>query len=652
MKIIKIKRLTLRNFKGIKGFTLEPQGESVSIFGDNGTGKTTIFDSFCWLLFDKDSQGKATFEVKSLSQNGEALHGLEHEVEAVLEVEGRDVTLRKVLTEKWTKKRGSAQQEFTGHTTAYYIDEIPVQLKDYKDAVARIADENLFKLLTSPTYFNEQLHWQARRETLLDVCGNIGDEDVIASDPSLKDLPAILKGRKLEDHRKAVDDRRKKVNEELKTIPVRIDEITRSMPDTFGIDREHEKSRLGLIETQIKTESERLLQLQSGGAVAEKHVEVSRIEADMLRIQTTHRRNVQANIDKMESAKRGIKNRFHAIDDEISGVNKGIDLYQATIDKNAVEMNRLREEFRKIAAVNFEYKQDSVCPTCGQAIPEDQLNAARERALTAFNLDRSGKLARIDETGKGLALSVKEKQGSIVRDKGRVDALHQSRPSIEKEIEDVDKMLLDLQDSLNFQCSPEYAALEIRMEDVTREIKLIQGGQQADIEPIKKAVSSLEREKEDIRAKINRINQSKSFQERIEQLKAQERTLAAEYENLEGELYLTEQFVKSKVSLLESRINGKFELARFKLFAEQINGGLSEVCDTTFQGVPYSTGLNHGAQINVGLDIIKTLSGHYGLSLPIFVDNSEAVTRLLPVDSQVIKLIVSEQDKQLRIEKE
>ncbi|MHC8425130.1 hypothetical protein ACUZ22_02350 [Bacillus velezensis] len=136
------------------------------------------------------------------------------------------------------------------------------------------------------------------------------------------------------------------------------------------------------------------------------------------------------------------------------------------------------------------------------------------------------------------------------------------------------------------------------------------------------------------------------------QLEEEQKGLAEEYEGLQHQLYLTEEFVRTKVDLLEEKINNKFKFARFKLFKSQINGGLEETCETLYEGIPYSSGLNNAARINVGLDIINTLNEHYGISAPIFVDNSEAVTKLIDTNSQILSLIVSEKDKQLRIELE
>ena len=227
---MKILSLKLTNFKGIRDFTLDAQGDNVSIYGDNATGKTTLFDAFLWLLFGKDSQNKKDFDIKTLDPAGQALSGLDHEVEGIFEVKGQRLTLKKSFKEKWTKKRGAVIAEFTGHTTDHYIDGVPVPEKDYTAKIAEIAQEDIFKLLTNPGYFNEKLKWQDRRKILLEVCGDLTDAEVIASSESLSKLPTILGNRKLEDHRKVMAARRAEINKELEKIPVRIDEATKALP--------------------------------------------------------------------------------------------------------------------------------------------------------------------------------------------------------------------------------------------------------------------------------------------------------------------------------------------------------------------------------------------------------------------------------------
>lgn len=282
-KEITLLKLTLRNFKGIRDYVLNPDEANVSVFGDNAAGKTTLFDAFVWLLFDKDSQNKKDFEIKTLDAAGKVFHKLEHEVEGVLVVNGKRITLRKVFAEKWSKKRGSATEEFSGHTTDYFINGVPAKKAEYDEAVNGIVNENIFKLLTNPMFFNEQLKWQERRKILLEVCGDVADSEVIESNKSLASLPAILGDRSIEDHRKVIAARRSKINEELEKIPIRIDEVYRSMPQPDG-EKTAIEERIKLISRQIEDKQAELTRLQSGGEIAVKEKRQHELEGELLQL--------------------------------------------------------------------------------------------------------------------------------------------------------------------------------------------------------------------------------------------------------------------------------------------------------------------------------------------------------------------------------
>ena len=197
--------------------------------------------------------------------------------------------------------------------------------------------------------------------------------------------------------------------------------------------------------------------------------------------------------------------------------------------------------------------------------------------------------------------------------------------------------------------SLEYIQLQKQHEEIQELIRQIQAGigtsttlVQQEIDTLSGAITALEQA-------MARVEARKNGLKRIEELKAEERQLAAEYEELESQLYLTEEFIRAKVRMLEEKINNKFEMARFKLFNVLVNGGIEECCETMYDGVPYSN-LNNGARLNIGLDIINTLAEHYGFAPPIWLDNAESVTDILQTKGQQIRLVVSEKDKQLRVE--
>src|SRR5690554_5330153 len=288
---MKILNLTLQNFKGIRHFNLDTQGKDANIYGDNATGKTTLFDAFTWLMFGKDSLNRADFQIKTLGSDGEPEHGLEHAVEAILELDdGQQIALKKVYKEKWTKKRGSAKAEFTGHTTDHFVDGVPVQKKEYDAKITEIADEELFRLLTDPRYFNEVLHWQKRRELLLEVCGDVSDAEVIASKKELAKLSDILGNRTIEQHRKVIQARKSEINKELEKIPVRIDEVKRGLPNIDDITNPDKlPNDIAKFREQLRAKQEELAQAKAGGQVAEKTKELRMLEGQLLELKNRHR---------------------------------------------------------------------------------------------------------------------------------------------------------------------------------------------------------------------------------------------------------------------------------------------------------------------------------------------------------------------------
>jgi hypothetical protein len=140
----------------------------------------------------------------------------------------------------------------------------------------------------------------------------------------------------------------------------------------------------------------------------------------------------------------------------------------------------------------------------------------------------------------------------------------------------------------------------------------------------------------------------KPFRDLIEELKAEQTTLSQQIANVEKEQFVIENFIKDKIDRLEYAINSRFKYIKFRMFEEQINGGLRETCEATVNGVPYSDA-NSASKINAGLDVINTLSNFYGVYAPIFIDNAESVHTLIETQSQLIRLVVDESSKSLNV---
>jgi hypothetical protein len=646
---IRLNRLSLRDFQG-GTFTLEANGTDVFIFAANAVGKTRLVSAFTWLLFNKDALGRADFEIKNLDAQGETAHGLEHSVEADLSVNGEAVNLKKVYKEKWTKKRGNAQREFSGHTTDYYVNGVPLQEKLYTQNISDIAgDESRFRLLTSPTTF-PQLHWQKQRQLLLDICGDISDEDVISSNEKLSPLLKILGKRTLDDHRKIVTARRSEINKEMEKIPVRIDEVRRGLPDVIGIDRKKSEQAVAHFETVLNDSKLRLQGVDTGGNIADLMKKLSGLNADLRKMEDAHRtgslstlNRLNQQISEVEAMANASRRRGPVIDSDLKQKD-------GQFQRLYSDLSRLRGQWTAIDTEIFKDTISDTCPACSQSLPSERVQAAREKALAAFNESKAEGLGEINQKGKDL----KDQRDRL---QGEIEALKKEREIVSLSLPDAEgklKALIEERDGLkrsseDFSGVPGRDTLLSQTLEVEAQIKAERDGKAQDVEKMRAEIAALDAELSGNKLKVQFFLDRERGERRIEELKTEEKKLAAEFEKLEGELYLIEAFIRAKVSMLTTKINDKFDTVRFKLFDVQVNGAIAECCQITVGGVPFDSGLNNGACINAGLEIVKVLQQHYQLKAPVFADNAEAVNTLVEVGCQMIRLYVSE-DKQLRVE--
>ena len=639
-------RLTLTNFKGIKSFTLEPQGQDCDVFGANATGKTTIFDGFTWLLFDKNSQNKKDFNIKTLDANGEPYHGLEHTVEAVLQVDGKLVTLKKTLTEKWTKKRGEAEKQFTGHQTEHWVNDVPVKAGEYQQFINGLIGEELFRLITNPMFF-PSLHWEKQRALLLAICGDVSDEVVITSDKDLSALTEILGDHSIADYRKIVAERIKKLNDEIAKIPIRIDELSRTLGEEVDYSEVEDelsalKSVLQDIEAQILSAS------HINEAWRKKQTQLNQLYSELNRKRSQIELEANAENNKLQLEFSNIETQIKSLNGEIVSLEQQIELAQQKHKENATLLQGLRDEYITIRAISFvaPSADDLACPTCGQTLPDDQSEAKIEEQRQKLEADKKRKMdanvaqgKKIKEQDAALIATLEIHESDLSAKNELMQTLKEASETIRQQLEQ------PTTESIDIESHPEYQAIQQQITILEAEMD----------KPVEDTTSALLAQKQTITTEIERLNSilndrevRAKTQERIKELEAEERKLAQQISELEGHKFLIEKFIKTKVSMLEGSINSRFQTVTFKLFDVQINGGVVECCEAMVNGVPYADA-NRAAQINAGLDIINTIARHYGITAPVFIDNAEAVNELIPCDSQVIRLLVSK-DKTLRVE--
>jgi len=663
MKKIKLISLELNNFKGTKHLELEPNGDDLEIYGQNETGKTTIVDAWSWLLFHKDSKGNSTqkFDIKPLQKNGEAVHQIETSVKATLQINDNQLTLEKIYSEVWQKKRGSNNKQFQGHTTNYFLSGAKVKKKEYEERIKEIVDEDIFRLITDPLHFNN-LHWKERREVLTNL-QNVTDEEVITEDEKLEQLADALEKHDVEKHKESLKRKMNDLNDEIEKIPIRIDEVNESLPDIQKLDKNEIKKNIEKLKKNKKSKEKEISRIENGGEIAQKEKELAEIETELQNIKNDYTAEYDEKIEEAKEELYSIRDKIGEINTKKSEKENSIKSNNSDIKRIENNKNTLKDDWydkqqEKEKWLEKEFNEDQfekvICPDCGTEFPIEDLESHKKE----FNQKKADKIEKlnkdqeeINKEGKKCNKEIKKLNQKNDELKKYIKELEDQEKYFEEKKSDLQAEINNLQQKKNrvFE-SDTYKEILKDKEQLQQQIKELKNNDNKEVGRLEVELQGIERDIEQEKEKLSSIKQYNKSQKRIEELKAKEKELAQKYEELEREYYLCEEFEKQRAGLLEDKVNDLFDMAGFKLFEEQINGGIKPTCRTLYQGVPFNTGLNDGNRVKVGLDIIKTLSNYYEVQAPIFIDNMESVTGEVKADSQLIKLIVSPQDEELRIE--
>lgn len=641
MTEIRIKTLRLENFKSHKSLCINFDGRSATIYGDNATGKTSIFDALTWVLFDKSSTGEGSknIEIKPLDITGEVRdHDAVTEVEAVLLVNGEETALRRTYQEVWSTKRGAAEATYDGNVSEYFVDGVPCKKNAFDAKIREIVPEDTFRMLTSVSYFSKDLPWQKRREILFSIIGVADDEHILSTDERFSPLVEAKGKLALPDFKAKLVSEKKGLVGARNEIPARISECQKTIDQLGALDFAGARSALDILNARKESISGELVAIGRSSAADGKRVELQQAQLELEKLEEANRRHRAA----QERNKPDVKGLLTQQARMTRQKNQLKDMEARERDHIKVLEARIADARERWMTVNSETFTGGSCPTCGQSLPTEQLKGARD----AFEAHRRGRLRDIEQMAQSLkddkaaaerrATQYGEDYCLIQDELAAVNEMIEKAERVTVTVADMDgyrekaagirEWIGQLQDELEKMTHDTYAAgAELRRElaEVQAQIseKLAIVGKESTLEYAKDRIHDL---REDAARGAEKLNEIEKF------------------------LYLMDEYSRYKTQFVEDSVNDCFRIARFRLFREQANGGVEDRCDVVYEGVPYIA-LNNGAKINVGVDIINTLSEVYGVLVPLFVDNAESVTRLEPSAAQVIRLVVNEEDKELRV---
>lgn len=674
---LKIRSLHMENFKGIKSLDVNFSNKT-SIKGQNAAGKTTIFDAFTWLLFNKNSAGEEKFNVRPLDKDGNRIDNVEIKVVAVLDVDGKEIELSKVQKQNWVKKRGTDTVALQGNVNSFEIDGYPKSEADFKEYISSLAQsEDMFKMLANPQYFSS-MKWKEQRDILMRLVTDVSDVELAQTDAKYAQLLGELeKAPSTDDIRakfqKALTEWKKKQSE----IPVRIDEAEKSKVDVDVAEQELAKVDLvrRIAECDKKMEN-------AGSALGDLRSKEMQLQFDMSGMEQTMNRELSNKRSIMDAELRDCKNELEHFAVTISLKEKQISDNEKTITDADAERKKLGEQYNSEKAKAFDEtpylfdeskwifdESTTVCSLCGQKLPADkieQLKADFEERKTKAKADEKRKLndsksdfitqkeSNLEEikaygfAKKNLIEELTKKNADLQME---IDSLKKQEQGTFTNKEELCKLLSEIPEEADYSQNEEYVKLKTEHDKILADIAKLES------EGADKVVTDLKAEKTNLQAQLDEVNKviaqaanNIMIDDRIETLHDEQKEIGQKVADQEQMLYLLEEFIRFKLDKVSESINSHFKTVNFKLFEMQLNGGMKDCCECTVNGVPYST-LNSGHRIVAGLDIIRSLSELYGVSVPIFVDNAESLNEFnVPdMDTQLILLTVSE-DKQLKVE--
>ena len=650
---MKILSLELENFRALKNIKINFDGHNTDIFGDNGTGKTTIANAVSWLLCNQPATEEKDFTPKT-----QGAHDLHHK--ATLKVAkdtGEQISFCKDFYELWTKKRGSTTAEFSGHTVDHYVNGVPVKKKDYDAAVEAAAGCTLeqIRMLTIHGYFPATMKADARRAVIFELSTNITDDEVIETN-DLQELHEILKrpGAEsgetytLDEYRKVATAQREKLNKELDIIPARIDEASKGLaeiPD--GADAADLEAKLQEAENAEAVAVRMLEETKRSKGQDVKRAALAGLQVELEQKRAAFTANIGKEKDAILDA---IRKRTQERDADASeAANCAAELRRSQDRKAELERKRqaLLDEYAAVQAETWDEHRE-VCPTCGQALPPEKVQELRDK----FNLDKSNRKADINKRGQACSKATIESAEQHIKE------VEQDLATATKNAEQRTKELEALKQNPILTNPPQFEDSE-EGKDVMARIQAIKAKPDDDapdpqqIQMKEQALETAKAHVKELQEQLAGIKHNEEVQARIAELKTEQKQKSGQLERIEHGLSLCDDFTRAKARMITDSINSHFKTVRWQLFRNQINGGLEQVCNPMTQNaagewVEYRS-TNTAAQVNAGLEIIDVLNAHYGTNLPVIIDRAESVCKVHPIKEQLVRLIVSAADETLRI---
>ena len=671
---VEVKKISLENYKKFpsKAVDLFPRTE---ISGRNREGKSTLQDAYLDVLTGKMANGTEPASIRR-KENGVDVPKVDVVRELTLSIDGKEKVIRKITKQKWRKPRGQSEEVFDGNETSYEIDGFPAKSKDYTEFIQSIAEPSTLLMCSNPKPFLDTLQKStAESRKVLEKMSGFDIAQFMEENPQYTHVEEITKGHSVEDTLKKL---RKELNAQKKKVDAKNTEIAyesnRSVEaeDTSSI--ESQKQELNVELSKLEEQEQILADSAKGydsltyeirGLKSSKDGLISKADKE-LKDKKAVIMNVYYDLAKNKIEKESaIRMLGMELDNHIrAGQQEKADLDRARQDYPRIkEMEWDDSELKAIEAETFN-DSDTICPTCGQELPEEQITKlkasfeekkkarieAQLKVKESFESEKQEKLKYVCDLGNTSAAKLKKTNKEINKLQSEISVAQDEVAELTKQIEEEQSKFTELPESVDMSNDEEYLAVTARIAELEEKLKSfddVPGKKQElriQISNVMKQISNVDADIKIAQAAVT------EKEKRIAELKEELKKLGQVKANIEKNIDTVLNFSKQKNKALAEKINPYFKHFQFSFLDYTIEGNPVETCKMICNGIDYNSGLNHSDKILCEVDLLNGLQEMNGLNLPIWIDDSESIdkSRIPVLDRQMIILRVSDGDLKVK----
>ena len=636
MKRAVLKKVVLENFMCYAHAELDFYAIT-KIMAKNGKGKSTIATAYLWCLFNCDYELKDNPVVRR-EVDGKSVDDMDTAVTLTLDVDGKEVTLRKVQKRTYSKDGSSYKDD-----NKYFINDVPKTLKDFNTYLD--VDMNVFKMCSNVNAFLNQKPAEMR-EYLFGLVGNVADLDIASQKAELAELVPFLEKYTTEEISAMNKATKTKITKDLPILDGQIKEKERDIQIKQAIEVSDLELQKNSLKEQIadcvakQTDNDKLMAEydKASSDILNLKFELSDMSRKANEGNVKARREIE---DKISDKRFLVKQTEKTIADTencISSSEKVIECIKAYLQ---TERDKWKEENER----KFD-KNSLICPYCGNEYKEDK----KEQLKAEFEKHKADNLKAITDNGNMYKERLDKEKATLESLKTELPQHRENLEMLNTAIADLEKQLSELPQEIDVSAIEEYKALEQQIAEKEQAIHKANDISAVKAE-LKAQETALRQQLAECESQIAKSDTA-ADEQRLEELKQTRIDSEQNKANAEKILDLLDELDKAKNEALTEAVNSHFSLVKWQLFEYAKNGNYKSCCIPTVDGKSILTTMsNKGNRILGRVDICNSIQKISGISVPIVLDDSESLSTENQkkvsemVDSQLIMLIVNDSEK-------